>query len=781
MQNPFIPASTDSAMVLLYMIFGNVVNQMVSGGSITGTVTVASSMLAEAFRYFDSGVLTFGALMLTGVTIFGVANSANDGEVLGKTWNTFYTPIRSVSAAAALIPSSTGYASVQIMILYVVAWSVGFASALWSDVVKVGLATDLTQTALNSVIDDSNFNNTMVQAIRMGVCANGMNKAMKSLGQSTTLVWSVTSLNDSHLGTKTLGSKYFYSDPKVAGSGNLCGSITITDTQPVVTNHFFGGTPFSTTNNDTALTLRTALWSARNQFYVTTFQSWVPTEVAAITSAADNNTSLSATDLANNLATYKTQLTESIQSQVTANIANASSSLVSAMTSQGWIMAGSYWSDMAKFKDIIRTSSDSTISSADPDTVAWQSFFGTEDMFNSVNSVVTKYEVLADELTKQALANPASASTDATTVTPPTLQSNFTLNDFTGGGQGTREVFTHAFNFLPTMFVRLVVNAMGMSDDPVMAVKNVGDSITTFSNLVFFWKGQVKATLAGVSAAAQSSAIPGSSAVAGIVQGVLTWFTETLGFMMPSLYTLMYLGYWLGIWLPMVPFYVFAIGVVGWLVFVVEMMAAGMLWMAAHTTPARDNSFVGSQMQGYMLIVSGFFRPALMILGLVASNALLAPAVAFVNWAFLEKFESMTQDSLVMLTSVAGYLLGYTFIMTSVFMLIFGLPQTLPDRILRWIGAGIGDLGEQGTMGKVENASSSQSRAAMVKGMQFQGAQDSEKRDAAARLAREGAAGKQSEMEGQRHNDLLGAITAMSGRGEAMTETGAAPPIDRPE
>jgi conjugal transfer/type IV secretion protein DotA/TraY len=434
-------------------------------------------------------------------------------------------------------------------------------------------------------------------------------------------------------------------------------------------------------------------------------------------SAADSGTTLSATALANTLASYRTELTEQIQSQAQSVIGNSSSGLASQLTSQGWVMAGSYWSDMARIKDTITNAGSAAALTAPPSTMAREGFFGSGDMLNSVEGITTRYEVLADELTKQALANPASTSSDPNAQVLPTFQSDFSLNDFTAGDQGVRETFTRIFNYIPGLVVRRIVGAMNTSDDPLMTVKNVGDSITALANAVLFWKGAVTAILSGLGTAAASSSIPGTSALAGIVQGMYTWFTQTFGFLSPGLWGLLYIGYWLGIWLPMVPFYVFAIGVVGWLVFVVEMMAAGMLWAAAHTTPARNNSFIGSQMQGYLLVMSGFFRPALMVLGLVASNALLGPAVSFINAAFIAKFTSMTQDSLTMITGVAAYLLSYAFLVTSTFMLVFGLPQSLPDRILRWIGAGIGDLGEQDTTARIERQAGNNSRNAILQGI----------------------------------------------------------------
>ena len=72
--------------------------------------------------------------------------------------------------------------------------------------------------------------------------------------------------------------------------------------------------------------------------------------------------------------------------------------------------------------------------------------------------------------------------------------------------------------------------------------------------------------------------------------------------------------------------------------------------------------------------------------------------------------------------SMAAYMMIYCFMVSSAMMLIFGLPQTLPDRILRVIGGGVGDLGEQNTTGKMEGAASGQARNAYIMGGQMEGA-----------------------------------------------------------
>ena len=128
--------------------------------------------------------------------------------------------------------------------------------------------------------------------------------------------------------------------------------------------------------------------------------------------------------------------------------------------------------------------------------------------------------------------------------------------------------------------------------------------------------------------------------------------------------------------------------------------------------------------------MSVFFRPPLMILGLIASIAILNPVVAFFNEAFMLSFRVLQTDSITGLLTVCGVVMVYCFIVLSIFSLTFALPQTLPDRILRWVGAGIGDLGEQQSMGRVESAASGAARMAYTSGSQKSAARSAATRDA---------------------------------------------------
>ena len=89
----FTPDKSDAAMAMLGQIFGPVMERF---GSTTAGTSWTGALL-EAFRFYNSGVLFFGAIIMGYVTVFGIMNTAQDGQALGKKWNSGYTALRTVA------------------------------------------------------------------------------------------------------------------------------------------------------------------------------------------------------------------------------------------------------------------------------------------------------------------------------------------------------------------------------------------------------------------------------------------------------------------------------------------------------------------------------------------------------------------------------------------------------------------------------------------------------------------------------------------------------------
>ena len=87
-----------------------------------------------------------------------------------------------------------------------------------------------------------------------------------------------------------------------------------------------------------------------------------------------------------------------------------------------------------------------------------------------------------------------------------------------------------------------------------------------------------------------------------------------------------------GIFLPSLPYVIFMTVVVGWILAVLQSLIAAPLWAVMHMTP--DRTFVGSQSQGYLLLLSLFARPALAVVGLFAAMLVSDPIIDFIAKGF---------------------------------------------------------------------------------------------------------------------------------------------------
>ena len=712
MNNPFTPSADDTAIEMLTGIFGPAFAK--AAGIDASAGGAATSMLSESFRYFNSGVLFFGAIIMMYVTVFGVVNTANDGEALGKKWSTFYTPLRTFSAAALLLPTSSGYAAIQLLMFYIVAASIGFASNLWQAAATFMLTDEVDNQIVSSVVDDRTFETLATNIIRMQVCARAIEKAVNATS-ATPIV--MKAKYDYSADEMPWGMKYqtrvFYEDPNWGSSHTLCGTLNLG-------TYFMAESSNSTTVENATRTLQTNLNKIRQQATLDLFSdAGIKPLSDAIIAAAETDSKVNSNDIRIGIAKVRVKLTEDMRKEIRANTQASQQPTVEKLTKKGWMWAGSLHMELARVKDAVqaasKTRNDFTAGPFNLDSVS------SGEVLQAQNQILAPYK----NILGLALSNAQRDGQGGSPTTPqmPAFDSGFTLEDFAGGGGNIKSSVTKFFKSFGDGMVSGVVFFLGRQDKNVIwQVKDLGDYIVGYTEAGMVASAVAISSLDGLLSGTQAgSNMFGMGAIlapiAGAIAGIKRLFVELHSIIKPAAYALLYLGYMLGIWLPAVPFVISALAAVGWVIACLETFIAGSLWMAAHITPAREDSFIGSQTQGYLLLMSLFFRPALIVFGLIASMAILNPLVHFINQAFILFFRVAQADSLIGLLSVAGFILLYCVVIFSVFILIFTLPQQLPDRILKWIGAGTGDVGESGAHHRIEHGASSQARGAMMAGI----------------------------------------------------------------
>jgi conjugal transfer/type IV secretion protein DotA/TraY len=118
-----------------------------------------------------------------------------------------------------------------------------------------------------------------------------------------------------------------------------------------------------------------------------------------------------------------------------------------------------------------------------------------------------------------------------------------------------------------------------------------------------------------------------------IVNPIWDWIIEVPGKQLALLASYIEpLAFYFGVFLPSLPYAIYMIVVIGWILAVLQSIIAAPLWAVMHMTP--DRSFIGSQTQGYLLLLSLFVRPALAVVGLFAGMLVSDPIIDYIAKGF---------------------------------------------------------------------------------------------------------------------------------------------------
>lgn len=264
-------------------------------------------------------------------------------------------------------------------------------------------------------------------------------------------------------------------------------------------------------------------------------------------------------------------------------------------------------------------------------------------------------------------------------------------------------VFMH-FGASMSMSIARQLGANGA--DPLLQIKSAGDCIITAAEILMVARPLLVGVAEWITTRASSVLGKGLEFAADVTtlgtagnahataKGIIAGFVDLLSMLAPLMYAILAAGFVMAYFLPMMPFIVMSLSIVGWLVAVVEAIVSVVLWAVMHFSPGGD-SFMGSQEKGYLLIMSVFMRPVLIIIGLCIGLVLLYPVSWFIGQFFSIAVSSVQGQSFV--TGLAGFVAMtyiYIIVMYNAIKLCLGLPQTLPSEVMNWVGGFVKDFGE---------------------------------------------------------------------------------------
>ncbi len=728
--------STDVSVKYLAQLFGNVDGVLVTTTSLT--------MLATLLKVINTIALTVGSLIVGYVTVVGVMVTAQEGEFMGKKWSHLWTPIRTVMGIALLFPMSSGYSLIQVILMWIVMQGIGAADQLWNT--ALGYVT-MTGSAFAVTADQTGVNTGLQNLFQSLVCEASTRKLTGNTnityqlnGESHAYYYCDENMMSGYCGGTT-GNEPINGTNVPIGSNGVCGSLSIGSAN---VDKCSGGVS-TCTGSDCPSTLACATYEAQKQilpsvmttlggiaqelvdadvdylaFYNTTFPTptsysgWIkafcsgnsineccitktpPAAVTAFTGqvsvpcassssfpalqSSNSNVSDASKDAMNMywryrlapalsgtstdfidtvMAQYLVSIQTAVNNYINSQIANQTSTDWSDAKQQGWLSAGGYYYDLAGTAGNTLADANPTLSVSTPD-------------FS--NTMLTGYRV---NYNASALIQQNAQTT--------TLNQNGTLSNMAPQVQiALANADSSASSFISDFSNDLTG---GGANDPLSHIAMYGHKLMVIAESLytaFLVGGAVLSGASAINFMALGSGLTGSP------------FKATVGFLLMALMPLIFaaiaalfaLGTLLGVYVPLIPYILFTMAALGWIIIVIEVMVAGPLIALGILSPGGQSEILGHASHALMMIFNLFLRPALIVFGLMAAMMLAPVAIGIVNIGFGMAMSSIVKNlgTAPGLVELIIFMAVYAYLIVTVMNKVFSLVYAVPDQVTSWIG-----------------------------------------------------------------------------------------------
>ncbi|MGH8032964.1 MAG: DotA/TraY family protein [Luteimonas sp.] len=701
---------------MLRHIFGPVIDKLTAGAD-PDQVSAAASLLGSMFGVLNSGILVIGSLVVSYVAIMGVLNTANDGEAMGKSWSSLWTPVRIVTGGAVLLPTTSGYSFIQLITMMFALWGAGLANSAYDKGVAMGL---VSPNGLVAAVNDPGSYHGLRDFARQyaaaSYCARSANVTFADPNTGTAPAVRANNTPDAVF--QTAGRREYVFEIKdrnsttnLAGGEPLCGTVKVAEYIA------------QTRDDATAQAMeqvRVQSMEAKKRAVVemmAALDTWVNTWPARITESTWGQV---------NSAEFNRIVTETegkVAETLAANASNSQSQLavgmnayVNSLTADGWASSGGWFQRVGMVRGQLSSIFAEPVGSVSPPSLT-----GLPN--NAAASEFASSVSMAAEITRKAESHKDYATEE---VRPEDIASSIPSDPMAAVniGQMRADMDAKTSSWINSSMQKVVSIAIGGGGSngttplcgtagevggSLNRMKCIGDHLTVALAAIKTIDATVKTgmTVLRVAGGTLSSVkgVGNGLDLDKILEPIWDWIIEvplkglaTLsGYIEP-------LAFYFGVFLPSLPYTIFMIVVAGWILAVIQACLAAPLWAVMHMTP--DRTFVGSQRQGYLLLLSLFARPALAVVGLFAGILVSDPLIDYTARAFFSMRGAVatstgTVGAISEFLTFAWWLIVFGATLLPILYMSFGLPQALPDKVLQWIGGGVHDLGETAAKGEL--------------------------------------------------------------------------------
>lgn len=663
----FTPTDNDYSLYIISKIFGDV-DQNVLPGEAAAT---GPQLMGNVFRVFNVVALAVGVMLVIYTLILAVLHTAHHGKMMGEKMSSMWVPVRIAFAIAMLVPKANGYCLAQVAVMWLVYQGVGAADTLWNT------AIDYFEDGGSLGIGGQNISD---DTIRTGLDA--VNKNMlklpepnnaSSLSATVSDVLRAVTCVSAHNHNQTLSGLPYQIYTKVEGNNHYVqfGYKMNSDDKPLDKPQYgyecgrMKVAEFSASGSG---------WDQEAANAANAKQMTIIYNFATALSVIGERIATGHLELDPDLLQPEFQVLESSSlSYVTTMLSNQSyftvdnedgDSAYDFMRAQGWITAGNYYQVLAgvasNYEYVPNDNNTPAMSEAETSAEREQS----------------EQELLAANTLLQYYANYLEETGEFTSDLSPAEQMEQDIRDVYNEGSSI---------FTDIGMADLTAGQMGdfmemisgeNSGDPIVRLAQLGHNMMDVSAKLLFGLAVSIPALGFLMGWCNASASLGTGFM-GLVAAIL-----------PFIYTLasfMYIqGAVFGIYLPLVPFIIFAVGAIGWIFAVVESMIAAPLIALGMVMP-EGHEIYGKADPAIMLLLNMFMRPALMVMGFIAAILVTWLSIELLNTSF---YSAMHFGGIVPDWIIGPYVITFVYMMIVVTIVtkVFGLINHVPDKVLRWIG-----------------------------------------------------------------------------------------------
>lgn len=603
---------------------------------------IQDSILAPMSAILNVGCLLFTGLIIGYSTLSGVMNSAHEGKIMGSQ-NSMWVPVRVITAVALLMPAPSGYSISQLAVAEIAERGIGLASSTWN----AALNYIDNNGVLYPPIQNRKGEKLASAMLRSAACLEIINK---SHGENV-----ITRKPRSQIsGNKTIVSQHFTGEGTSLFDGRLLGQTRY----PI----------------DSCGTVRLAMNTADDEIiapvkaeYINEVQQALGVleqdmyELARNMLAAhydpDIDLLMTGKELSDAGARYDGALKLALKTATTDLQAARNADDTWRDEVGSWYLAGRFYVDIMRLHHATHDFVDIQPSTTPPliEIVQNVDYISGMEVFDAY------------------------------------LKERYTVDENGNNIKVTDQKDDNEFFKIKDSMKNQLERSVREFDDPMLAMQSLGHGIANTMYTSLIASGTAKVATSGAANSLWLKVVPGGGAVSGGAKELADMLFNGVGvlflIMLPVIFTLT-------LYLPTMPFVLWIMGIAGWLILFVEALVAAPIWAAAHTMSGGNDAINQQARAGYMILLSLFLRPSLMIFGMFGGMIIAIIVGKVAMSAFVPMALSVSGDRFIGVITIVGFVIILCMMMVSIMHRSYGLIHEVPDKVLRYIGGMSETLGE---------------------------------------------------------------------------------------